>query len=245
MSWRNVATIAAKDLRIVITKRSIRLSVVLFPLVVAVGLPLVLRYGGRARGGIPATALPQLLQAFTFIFVVGAAILPTAIASYSLVGEKVERSLEPLLATPATDGEILLGKSIAAFLPPVTAIWAGAAVFMALSDQLTHSKLGYLYFPTATTLLIVLAVVPLAAILSVEYSVLVSARVSDVRAAQQLGAIAVLPFGGIYVAGEIGAFTLDGAALGIIAGSLAAVDVVLFVASRATFRREEILTRWT
>jgi hypothetical protein len=61
--------------------------------------------------------------------------LPVAIASYSLVGEKIERSLEPLLATPATDGEILLGKGIAAFVPPVAAIWAGAVVFMALAGQ--------------------------------------------------------------------------------------------------------------
>ena len=33
--------------------------------------------------------------------------LPANLASYSMVGEKVERSLEPLLATPASDGEIL------------------------------------------------------------------------------------------------------------------------------------------
>jgi ABC-2 type transport system permease protein len=241
MSWRNVATIAGKDLRILFTKRSVRLSIVLFPLVVAVGLPLVIRYAGSRHGGIPAAALPRVLDAFAFFFVIGAAVLPTAIASYSLAGEKLEHSLEPLLATPVTDGEILLGKAIAAFVPPVAAIWAGAVLFMALCDQLTRHTLGHLYFPNATAVVILAAITPLAAILSVELSVLISARVSDVRAAQQLGALAVLPFAAIYVMTEIGIFPLDGAALGI----LAATDTGLFLASRATFRREEILTRWT
>jgi ABC-2 type transport system permease protein len=116
---------------------------------------------------------------------------------------------------------------------------------MALCDQLTRHTLGHLYFPNATAVLILAAVTPLAALLSVELSVLISARVSDVRAAQQLGALAVLPFAAIYVMTEIGTFSLDGAALGIIAGILAAIDIGLFFASRATFRREEILTRWT
>jgi ABC-2 type transport system ATP-binding protein len=35
-----------------------------------------------------------------------------------------------------------------------------------------------------------------------------------------------------------------GASLGVIAGVLAAVDGALAIASLATFRREEILTRW-
>lgn len=245
MSWQNVATIAAKDLRVLSTKRSVRLSIVLFPLVAAVGLPLVIRYAGARHGGIPAAALPPVLDAFAFFFVIGAAVLPTAIASYSLVGEKVERSLEPLLATPVTDGEILLGKATAAFVPPIAAIWAGAVLFMALCDQLTRHTLGRLYFPNGTAVVILAAITPLAALLSVELSVLISARVSDVRAAQQLGALAVLPFAAIYVMTEIGAFSLDSAALGIIAGILAAIDAGLFFASRATFRREEILTRWT
>ena len=44
MSARNVATVAAKDLRITITKRSARLSLVIFPLVIAIGPPLLARF---------------------------------------------------------------------------------------------------------------------------------------------------------------------------------------------------------
>jgi ABC-2 type transport system permease protein len=172
------------------------------------------------------------------------ATLPTAIASYSLVGEKLEHSLEPLLAAPVTDGEILLGKCLAAVLPPLAAIYAGVVVFMALCDLATGQRLSRLYFPNWTAAVILLVVVPLTAAMCVEFNVVISARVSDVRAAQQLGALAVVPFAAIYVGSEIGLVTLDRPTLAVIAGILAVVDVALFFASRATFQREQILTRW-
>ena len=241
MNARNVATIAAKDMGVVVSRRSVRLSLTLLPLGVAIGLPQVARF---ASGGIPAWLLPRFLTAFLFFFAVIATMLPVAIASYSLVGEKIERSLEPLLATPATDGEILLGKGIAAFVPPIVAIWIGGVVFMAISDAETRARLGHPYFPNGTGMLILGVFVPLMAILSVEYSVLVSARTSDVRAAQQAGILIVLPAVALYVLAEIGTITLDMATLSVVAGILAVIDVVMALASRATFRREEILTRW-
>jgi ABC-2 type transport system permease protein len=68
--------------------------------------------------GIPTT-LSLGAESIIYIFVVLATVLPSTIAAHSIVGEKVEKTLEPLLATPTTDGEILLGKGIAAFLPPI------------------------------------------------------------------------------------------------------------------------------
>jgi ABC-2 type transport system permease protein len=124
MDLQNVWTVATKDFSIFIKKKSMMYSVILFPLLVSIGLPLVIHYAGMRSGGIPVAALSPLLNAFSFFFIIGAAVLHTAIASYSLVGEKVEKSLEPLLATPVTDSEILLGKSLAAFLPPMAAIYA-------------------------------------------------------------------------------------------------------------------------
>jgi len=236
--------VASKDLKIFRKKKGVVYGVVLFPLFVAVGLPLVLRIAGARSGGIPPELLPRLLDAFSFFFIVPAAILPTAIASYSLVGEKVEKSLEPLLATPITDGELLIGKSIAAFLPPITAILASATLFMVLIDQVTRNTLGYLYFPNWTMGIILLLIMPLSAILSVLLNVIISSRVNDVRSAQQLGTLVVLPFSGIYVSAEIGILPLDVNNLLLISVPLLAIDLFLFYISRLTFRREEILTKW-
>jgi ABC-2 type transport system permease protein len=87
--------------------------------------------------------------------------------------------------------------------------------------------------------------VPLAAILSVEWNVIISSKVSDVRIAQQFGAFVVIPLAGIYVLGEINVVNLGVTNnLLYICAALVAVDVILFILARATFRREEILTKW-
>ncbi len=233
--------IAAKDLKVIIRKKSIRYTLTVLPLLGAILFPLVIR---SRVADIPASVLPGLLNSFAFFFVIIAAILPTPIASYSIVGEKVEKSLEPLLATPTTDGEILLGKSIAAFLPSLIGTYAGATIFMALIDREVYSTLGYLYFPNWGIGVILLLLVPLSVVLSVELSVIASARVSDVRAASQIGSLMFLPFVAIYIAAEVGLISLDTNNLLIFSAILAVVDLVLFRISTATFRREEILTKW-
>jgi ABC-2 type transport system permease protein len=115
---------------------------------------------------------------------------------------------------------------------------------MALMDVVSYGKLGYLYFPNWGMGVILLVLTPLSALLSVEVSVIASSRVSDVRAASQLGTVLFLPFMGIYLAGEIGLISLDTNNLLIIGVILAAIALVLFRVSTATFRREEILTKW-
>ena len=137
--------------------------------------------------GAPINAIMPLLGMLNVFFAVMAAMLPTVIASYSFVGEKVERSLEPLLATPTTDGELLLGKCLAAFLPSMAATYIGAAGYVAIMDYWSYTNQGVFMLPNLNLALILGLVAPLACILSVEANVIVSSRVSDVRAAQQPG----------------------------------------------------------
>jgi ABC-type Na+ efflux pump permease subunit len=244
MNLGNSWIIATKDLKVIIRKRTVIYAVVVLPLLLSILFPLVVEISDRKSGGIPASSLPGLLNSFAFFFVIIPAIIPTPIASYSIVGEKIEKSLEPLLATPTTDGEILLGKSVAAFLPAIVATYASGTVFMALMDSVTYGKLGYLYFPNWGIGAILLLLAPLAALMSVELSVIASARVSDVRSASQLGSLMFLPFLGIYLAGEIGLISLGTTNLLIISAVLAVFDLLLFRVSTAAFRREEILTKW-
>jgi ABC-2 type transport system permease protein len=239
MNWQNVATIARKDMTVMLTRRALRISLVALPLGLAVLFSQVI-----ARSNIPADALPKTLNAFLFFFMIYTAALPASIASYSLVGEKVERSLEPLIATPATDGEILLGKSLAALVPPLVAMLAGMFTLMAYCDVLTDGTLGYRYFPNWMAAVAVFGVAPLLAIMAVGFSVLWSARVSDVRTAQQLSALTAFPGVVVYIALLTGAFSLSLASLAVMCGVLVIADAGLAIAARATFHREDILTRW-
>ena len=237
--------IARKDFKVFSKKKNIITTLVVIPLAVSILFPAVIEFAGRKSGGIAAAELPILLPAFTIFYVILAGITPTTLASYSLVGEKVEKSLEPLLATPTTDGEILLGKGIAAFVPPMIAILGSSAILMALMDFVTYGKLGYDYFPNQNSDIVFFLMVPLAVIMSVEWNVVVSSRVNDVRIAQQIGSLMILPFAGIYVGGEMNLIDLSSASnLLTIVVILLVVDALMLYVARSTFRREEILTKW-
>jgi ABC-2 type transport system permease protein len=238
--------IAVKDFKTYRKKKNIIYSLFVIPFLVAVLLPAVIGYAAQKNGSRMSPAeLIVLLPAFLFFYVILAAYLATPIASYTIVGEKVEKSLEPLLATPTTDSEILLGKGIAAFFPPLAPLLAGSALFMLLMDLATKGKLGYYYFPDSNSAIVILLLLPLALLMSVQVNVIISSRVTDVRAGQQLGALAVIPFAGLYLSGELNVIDLGVTSnLLIVVAALLVVDVMLFFVSRATFRREEILTKW-
>ena len=181
---------------------------------------------------------------FTTYFVIVAAILPTIIASYSFVGEKLEKSLEPLLATPTTDGELLFGKSLAAFIPCVGATYIGALIFVVIIDAWSILDIGVFLVPNVYWAVVMGIVTPLVCVLSVEANVIISSRVNDIRAAQQLGGFIILPIILVMVfASTVTTFPLVTLAL-ILSCALALADVALFYLSKATFQREEILTKW-
>jgi ABC-2 type transport system permease protein len=186
-----------------------------------------------------------LLDAFSFWFVIGAATLPVGISSFAIMGEKLDRSLEPLLATPVTDGEVLVGKGLAAFVPTIIAGYAGAAIYMSWSDIITGSDLGYLYYPNLQMVIILLLLMPLTIIMSIGVNILVSARATDMRTAYNLGGILFLPFIVIYVASELpNGFPLNPTNLLLLGAIFVLVDILVFYVVVARFRREEILTKW-
>ena len=234
--------VASKDFKTFRKRKSILYTIVYFELIVSIGIPFIIRFVETKPNRV--AVLPSLLDAFSFLYVIIAGVAPLGIAAYSLVGEKVQKSLEPLLATPTTDEEILAGKSLAAFLPAMAATYIGALVFTILIDLFTHSALNSNYFPNSKFAIILFLLAPLACILAVGYNILVSSRVSDVRTAQQLGALVIIPLGAVYLLSEIQVLTLTTGNMLIIAAVLAAIDVAVFFLVRVTFRREEILTKW-
>jgi len=238
--------VTTKDFAMFRKKRNILYSIIVLPLMITGLLSGVTWYiQHKGSGPVSPAELMTLLPAFTFFYFILAALIPTTIASYSIVGEKVEKSMEPLLATPTTDGEILLGKGLAAFVPSILAALGASSLFMGLSDVISYGTLGHYYFPNLSSEVVMFIMVPLGVVFSVEWNVLVSSRVSDVRIAQQVGGLVLIPYAGLYVGGEIGIVPLgDAGDLLIIAAVLGFVCLVMLYAVQATFQREAILTRW-
>jgi ABC-2 type transport system permease protein len=198
--------------------------------------------GGAAPRLLDAVRL--LISLLALFYLIVPVVVPTVLASYSFVGEKVNRSLEPLLATPASDGELLLGKSLSIFLPTMGATWISFAVGAVLVDVLTFPLLGSYPIPDMEWLLILFLLAPLVCVLAIATNVLISSRVSDVRASQQLGAIVVAPVLILVFSSVAGLLALGPGVILAFAGLLAAVDAGVVALGLKTFRREEILVRW-
>ncbi|MEM0163959.1 MAG: ABC transporter permease subunit [Thermoplasmata archaeon] len=236
--------VAKKDLAILRKRKSLITLIVALPLAIGIGLPVLTDYL-IIRKHISGSFVAELLSSFAFFFMIISAVLPLYLSSYSIVGEKIEKSLEPLLATPTSDGEILMGKYISAFLPMILSIYVGTIVFMALSDLLTYNKLGYLFYPNWAFAIVMFIGVPLSIIYGVSFGVFVSAKVNSAQTAYQMGAASLIPFYVLYVMGEINLVSLTSTTnLLIISAGLLIAVIVLYFLSKTTFNREKILTEW-
>ena len=75
------------------------------------------------------------VQQFLAFFLLMPAYIPLSIATFSIIGEKQARTLEPVLATPIRTVELLTAKAIAALVPGVAAGWVTYVVFVALASR--------------------------------------------------------------------------------------------------------------
>jgi ABC-2 type transport system permease protein len=185
-----------------------------------------------------------IINSLLMFFVLIPAIIPTVIASYSFVGEKLNKSLEPLLATPTTDTELLAGKTLAIFIPSILVTWISLLPAVIIVDLVTYPILGYYILPNMIWILGVFFVAPLFCILSVLVNVIISARVSDVRTSQQIGSIVVFPAIAFFIVALAGLVVLNDLYMLLFGATILAVDLVVFYISLRMFQREEILVKW-
>jgi ABC-2 type transport system permease protein len=197
-------------------------------------------------GDLSGSACAQyyFVSIFLLLFMLLPLIIPATVASYSIVGEKTTRTLEPLLATPITTLELLAGKGLAAAIPAIAATWAAFAIFaigawlLAVSPEVIQ-RLG-----DPVWLVAVFVVGPLLSVLAVSAAVMISSRVSDPRVAEQLSALVMLPLLGVFFGQMTGFLVFNETLVLWLAIGLVAIDAVLVAISIQVFQRETILTRW-
>jgi len=258
-----IKTIIRKEWAEVFKNRMVLFTIIFMPLLLT-ALPLIILYATRDAGvGDMSAEMPAqiaqlcndelsmgecfqvyMVSQFMIMFMMIPLFIPVNIAAYSVVGEKTTRSLEPLLATPITTAELLAGKNLASSIPAVVASWIGFAVFavgaflISGSPRLTAALLDPMW------LLAILLVGPLLALLSVNFSIMVSSRVNDPRVAEQLSAVVILPLLALFFGQISGLVILNSKLiLGIAAGLILLDGILIYLAIRL-FERETILTRW-
>jgi ABC-2 type transport system permease protein len=190
-----------------------------------------------------ATVQAFIFQQFLVLLVMAPVAASMSSASFSVIGEKQARTLEPLLATPISTTELLGAKILGAFVPAACLTLATFAIYLAVAVALAAPGV-YRALLGPAALAIVFLVGPLASLLSLQLAVCVSSRVNDARSAQQIGALVILPIAGLLIAQVAGVVVLTAWLALAIAAALAGLNLVVLRVAVALFDRESILTRW-
>ncbi len=201
-----IRTIIQKEWAEVFRNRMVIFTVALLPLLMT-AIPLGIIYSTRnttsAAGNAMDSQLPSgvtqaicpnglsgsdcfqvfMVSEFMMLFMLVPVAIPVTIAAYSIVGEKTTRSLEPLLATPITTSELLVGKCLAAVIPAILATYAAFGIFALGSWLIVANKLLLSALVDARWLIAIFVVGPLLALLAVVFSLMISSRVNDPRVA--------------------------------------------------------------
>jgi ABC-2 type transport system permease protein len=183
-------------------------------------------------------------QAFSSMFLLMPMILPSIIAAYSIVGEKTNRTLEPLLATPIKTWELLTAKMLASLIPSLALTWLAGLVFIIGVAVAALSQRVFAAVVSPGWLTVLALCTPLLALIAIAAMVAISSRVSDPRTAQQFSAWVVVPFLAVFF-GQIAGVLILSPLIAIVAAIMLAVIAGLAVwGVTALFQREVILTKW-
>ena len=180
---------------------------------------------------------------YLFYFLIIPMMMPVYIAAYSIVGEKETKSLEPLLATPISVWELLVGKSRAAVVPSVLLTWL-SFIALVMGGRFVMPEPVFLALIRPVWLLGMALLSPLLALLSVFSGVIISSRMNDPRAAQQVTGIFVVPIIALSVGVLAGKIFLSVSIVLMAASITLALDCVVLYFAVRLFQRETILTRW-
>ncbi len=185
-----------------------------------------------------------IVSQFLLLFLIMPVMIPATIASYSIVGEKSTKTLEPLLATPITTIELLAGKALAAVIPAVTVTWIAFGVFVGGTAIIMGGTELVSLILNPMWLVLIFVVAPLLSLLGVSFAVMISSRVNDPRVAEQLSTLLILPMIALFMGQTFGMIQMNINITVWIAAFLFVLDAILLYMATQLFQREKILTKW-
>jgi ABC-2 type transport system permease protein len=231
ISRRHVRAIVRKELREYRHNGQIVWTMAVIPLVFV--LPTVINIFGATAGNSPADLLLYMLGI--------PALVPAVVAAYSVVGERQQGTLEPVLTTPVRREEFMLGKALAALIPSLAISYGVYVVVVACVELFAQPGVAreLVRWPE---LLAQLLFTPLLAGWSIWVGIAISTRFGEVRVAQQLGALASFP--SVLVTALI-AYGVIPASLGLAIGGAVLLLVLNGLGWRVTaaaFQRERLIS---
>ncbi|HEX6291830.1 MAG TPA: stage II sporulation protein M [Herpetosiphonaceae bacterium] len=165
--------------------------------------------------------------------------LITALESF--VGEKERNTLEALLAMPMSDGELYLGKLLAALLPPVGSALLAMITYAVCFNLTARTDIQSLVNGRIMWLMVALIVIK--GLVMVAGAVIISSHTTTIRAANLLASFVLVPISIVVQLEALVIIAQQQQLLWNIFWALLAIALLLVRTGMNSFNREEILSR--
>lgn len=235
MSFRRVRAVLFKELREYRRNGNIVWAMTFIPVIFMVN-PLITIFH------VSPSAAASLHRGHYLLYLLGIpALVPAILSSFSVVGERDQGTLEPVLATPVRSEEFLLGKVLAALAPSVAISYFLYGLNVTIIELFARPVVVSA-FVKAPDVIAQLVFTPLVAGCAVVIGTAISVRSRDIRVAGQLSALANIPL--VIVAVMI-AYNIIHASAALAVGLAVALLLINRLGWRvmaALFDRERLIT---
>lgn len=272
MNTRAILAIVRKDLKVALQNKGVLLPIIILPLILFVVFPWIMVFAssmadvtGTSLSNIdemlermPSGLLEELsgytpdqqiiLFALVYmlapLFLIMPIMVSSVLAADSFAGEKERKTMEALLYTPTSDGELFIAKLLGPWTAAVTVAFLSFVLYAVMANLAGWQSIGRIFFPTWMWIALVFWVTPAVAGLGLVVMVFVSARAQGFQDAYQTGGLIVLPVV-VLMVGQISGVMYFSLGVVLLAGLLVwLVDLALLWFASKSFRRGELMTKF-
>lgn len=262
---RNEKALIYKDLNEITSSKRVIMPMTIVPIILIVIIPLAILIGASFIGNdssmftkmapllkklpseyttyTPAQLLIKVTINFMFpsYFLIIPIMCSGVIGASSFVGEKEHKTLESLLYTPISMEQLLRAKILGVFVPSYMVTLISFIIFGIIFNVGGFIYFGGLIFPDIKWLIIILWISPTINLLSLIFTVMVSAKSETFQEAQQVSGLLVIPVILVLVAQMTGVLLLSNLVMFIVGGVLFILDYILIKRISSKFIPEKLI----
>lgn len=262
---RSEKALIYKDLNEITSSKQVIMPMTIVPIILIVIVPLGLLIGANFIGNdssmmrefgplikklppeymtyTPAQLLIKIVINYMFpsYFLIIPIMCSGIIGASSFVGEKEHKTLETLLYTPISMEQLLRAKILGVFIPAYIITLISFVIFGIIINIGGFIHFGGLIFPDLKWLIIILWISPAINLLSLIFTVRVSAKSKTFQEAQQVSGLLVLPVILLLVGQMTGVLMLSTYVMFIAGGVILILDYILIKSVSSKFIAEKLI----
>ncbi|MBC7333133.1 MAG: ABC transporter permease subunit, partial [Actinobacteria bacterium] len=208
---KHASIIFKKEIKEIIKNRNIWMPILVITLMFSLAMPFMLTYFGKEMLEDPDTIkflnktpflknlepyqalIFFMTKQFLIFLLLIPAMVPSLIAPFSIIMEKENKTLEPLLATPIKTSDLLLGKTLTSMVPTFVISTASFVILSTVVDAVTYREIGQILLPNLEWCIVAFVLSPTIEFIITMASIMISSKSTDVRSAQGIGSVVIFP----------------------------------------------------